>query len=380
MQIKNRNLFRVTRFILFKLPWLFRFFAKFRRFQNRLLIIKTDAIGDYILFRNYIEILRQSEKYKDYRIDLLGNVLWKDIALKYDAGFLDRTYFIRRDELYESPLQTLKLGWRLFKNNYQVVLQPSSTRLFMTDGLAGLAAAKQTIGFESDNEGILPRYKIKTDKFYSQRLILPPEVYFEFERSRFFFQSILNAPVSINATSIPFAKTKNEGIVIFPGAGVFKRGWEPDKFVALIHKIRQQTAQPIILAGGPGETQIGDYITAKLPAGAVHNLTGQTSLIDLIELIGNAVLVIANETSAIHIAAATQTKSVCILGGGHFERFAPYPANMKNGPVCIFSKLQCFYCNWNCKFQIAGNDPFPCISILDVENVLAECLELLAEN
>jgi ADP-heptose:LPS heptosyltransferase len=376
MQIKNRNLFRATRFILLKLPWVFRFFAKFRRGQNRVLIIKTDAIGDYILFRNFIEILRNSEKYKDCQIDLLGNVLWKDLALKYDASFLDKLYFIRHDELYESPLQTLKLGWRLFRNNYQVVLQPSSTRLFITDGLAGLTAAKQTIGFESDNEGILPRYKVKTDKFYTQRFSLPPGVYFEFERSRFFFQTVLNAPVSINTTSIPHTKNRNEGIVIFPGAGVFKRGWEADKFVNLISVIRQQSSQPITLAGGPGEVLIGNYITEKLPAG-VNNLIGKTSLIDLVELVGNAALVIANETSAIHIAAATQTNAVCILGGGHFERFAPYPANMKNRPVCVFSKLQCFYCNWNCKFEIAENEPFPCIAILDVENVLAECLKLL---
>ena len=168
--------------------------------------------------------------------------------------------------------------------------------------------------------------------------------------------------------------------MIFPGAGVFKRGWEPEKFVALISRLRQQTAQAIILTGGPGEIQIGDYITGKLPAGAVNNLIGKTSLINLVDLVGNAALVIANETSAIHLAAATQTKSVCILGGGHFERFAPYPTYMTHGPVCIFSKLQCFCCSWNCKFKIAENEPYPCISIVDIESVLAECLKLLAEN
>ena len=51
MDIQNRNLFRFTRFVLLKLPAFFRFLAKFRKTKKRLLLIKTDAIGDYILFR-----------------------------------------------------------------------------------------------------------------------------------------------------------------------------------------------------------------------------------------------------------------------------------------------------------------------------------------
>src|ERR1700761_7079681 len=119
MLIKNRNLFRISRFILLKLPLLFRFLAKFRSPQKRLLIIKTDAIGDYILFRNFLEVVRSSEAYKDYKIHLLGNVLWSDLALKYDSRFTDEFIFTKPNDLYESPLKLFKLGWRIFKNNYE---------------------------------------------------------------------------------------------------------------------------------------------------------------------------------------------------------------------------------------------------------------------
>jgi ADP-heptose:LPS heptosyltransferase len=377
MQIKNRNLFRITRLILLKLPGLFKLFSKFRAGKNRLLIIKTDAIGDYILFRNYLEILRQSATFKDHTITLLGNELWKDIALKYDSTFVDDFLFIKPDSLYEAPLQALKLGWRLFKNNYGIVLQPSSTRLFITDGLAGLTAAKQIIGFESDTEGIALKYKVYTDKFYTHKLILPQNIYFEFDRSRFFFESVLNCSISINQPSIPHDKTGKSGIVIFVGAGIFKRGWEAEKFLALIKLIRLHISQIIYLAGSPDEIPTGNYLTENLPANSINNLIGKTTLLQLIELVANAALVIANETSAVHIAAAAQTKAICILGGGHFGRFAPYPENYISKPLCIYEKMECYNCNWRCKFQTMENQPFPCISGVSIEKAWQATLKAL---
>ena len=377
MVIKNRNLFRITRFIIFRLSTLLQFFARFRTSQKRLLIIKTDAIGDYIVFRNFIEVIKRSEKFKDYQVHLLGNSLWRDMALKYDADYIDKFYFTKQYELYEAPLKLLKLGLQLFRNNYQTVLQPSSTRLLITDGLAALTTAKQIIGFESDTEGILAKYKEKTDKFYTARLILPKNIYFEFERSKFFFESVLNEKLTINSIFIPVEKKQSSGIVIFPGAGIFKRSWQKENFLALLKLIKQYTQQPVYLAGGPGDVAIGNYLEENMPPLSVNNLIGKTSLPQLTELIGNAALVIANETSAIHIAVATKTPSVCILGGGHFERFAPYPAYFDNRPVCIYQKMECYYCNWNCIYETAVTEPYPCINKVNLADVWQAILPLL---
>ena len=75
----------------------------------------------------------------------------------------------------------------------------------------------------------------------------------------------------------------------------------------LIKRIGQRTTQPIYLSGGLSEVKAGEYIEKNLPAGTITNQIGKTSLIELIELIGGASLVVANETSAIHIATSTGT-------------------------------------------------------------------------
>jgi ADP-heptose:LPS heptosyltransferase len=376
MHIKNRNLFRINRIILLKLPWLLRFFDILRKPSKRLLIIKTDAIGDYILFRNFIEVVKTSALYKDYHIDLLGNILWRDIAITYDTPFIDEFIFIKAGDLYDAPLKTLKLGWRLFRKNYQIVLQPTYARTLINDSLAALTGTKQIIGFEGDDNQIPERYKVKTDKFYMKRLMLPLNIYFEFERSKFFFETILNCPISLKAPFIKVNETTKSGIVIFPGAGVFKRGWEKEKFLALIQLILQHSSQPVYLVGGPTEVQTGNYLMKHLPQG-VSNLIGKTSLPQLIDIIGNSSLLIANETSAIHIAAATKTKSVCILGGGNFERFSPYPLNYDMQPVCVYEKMECYNCNWTCIFKTEEYQTFPCISNVSLANVWQAILPLL---
>jgi len=372
MDIKNRNLFRLTRFILLRMPALFKFLAKFRTAKKRLLIIKTDAIGDYILFRNFIEVVKTSERFKNHRVDLVGNTLWQEIALKYDSGFIGDFYFISADKLYEAPWQTLKLGWRLFRNNYQMVLQPAYARTFISDGIAGLTAAKEIVGFKSDTERISSKYKIKTDRFYTCLLELPPAKLFEFDRAKFFFEELLGQKLAIEKPKLGAGKTTKNGVLIFPGAGVLKRSWEPVKFLELIKLIIENTPKEIILAGGPDEIGIGELLMKDLPAGRVRNSIDRTSLVKLIDLVAGAELLISNETSAMHIASAVNTKAVCILGGGHFGRFAPYPNNIPNAPVCLFEKMDCFNCNWQCIYKTAQNEPFPCIAAISLDKVWAE--------
>ena len=56
---------------------------------NSILLIRLDHIGDYVLFRNYIELIKNSNKYKNYSITLLGNSVWKDFSEELDNKYID---------------------------------------------------------------------------------------------------------------------------------------------------------------------------------------------------------------------------------------------------------------------------------------------------
>jgi ADP-heptose:LPS heptosyltransferase len=380
MNISNRNLFRITRFILLKGPYFLKFLSIFRKKSKRILIIKTDAIGDYVLFNNFIEILGTSEEYKGYELDLLGNRLWAEIALQYNSKLVNEFFFINADELYEAPLKTLRLGFKLFSRNYRVVLQPAYSRTLINDGIAALTVAPQIIGFKSDNESIDAKYKQKTDRFYTQLILLPVECYFEYDRTKHFFEVFLVRPVPGNGPYLKSNGQRGGHIVIFTGSGVIKRNWEPEKFLELIQRIVDFTLQPIYLAGGPAEVSTAGFLLNNLPPGRVKDLTGKTSLPQLVEIIATAALVISNETSAIHIAAATHTPAICVLGGGHFGRFAPYPGYITHKPACVYNKMDCFNCNWNCIFETKPDEPYPCISLISVDEVWQKTKAALISN
>jgi len=369
----SRNKFRLTRFILLRFSWVLKFFAKFRQPRRRILIIKLDAIGDYILFRNYLQFLHESHRFQDYEIELLGNQIWKDIALKYDNQFVSKFHFINEKPLYQKPLDVLRIGWMLFKRNYEVVLQSTYSRTLVGNGLAGLAAAKETIAFNSLHE-LYPEYKKQADKLYSTLLTLPESAFHEYHRNENFFKQITTQKqVPFAMPSLPVINQKREVILIFPGSSVHKRNWEKNKFIEIIKRLLDTTNLPIIIAGGYSEIPISSYIFDQLPASErLKNETGKSTLPDLIELIANSKFIISNETSAIHIAAATRTPSVCILGGGHFERFTPYPESMEFKPVCVYQPMDCYNCDWKCKFNTSPEEPFPCISGVSIESVWME--------
>lgn len=366
---KNRNLFRLTRFILLKLPYLFRFFALFKTSRKRILLIKADAIGDYILFRNFIEIVKRSSKYSNYEIDLLGNEIWSDLATSYDGKYITKFFFTKANSLYYSPKAVFKLGLQLFNRNYEIVLNPNSTRTFITDGLAALSGSSNLIGFASDTEGIERKYKAKTDKFYKTLLVKPASVHFEFARTRYFFEQVLNQPISIQKQFIDTDHAKKSGITIFPGAGLKSRGWEAEKFARLIKKLEQNTNETIYLAGGNTEMQLCDDILRRSQSVSVVNISGKTNLNELIGLVANSAMVICNDSSAVHIAVAVDTPFVCIVGGGHFNRFVPYPADMVKNGSFIYEKMDCYYCNWNCIYKVENDESFACIAGIGIAKV-----------
>lgn len=380
MPIKNRNLFRLTRFILLKLPYILQVLAKFKKPAKKILIIKTDAIGDYILFRNFIEEVKKVAQFQDYQIDLIGNILWQDVALKYDKNFVFQFYFVNANDLYHQPLQVLKLAWKLFCQNYSLVLQPSYTRNFINDGLAALTAAKQIIGFEGDFEAITQKIKKKTDQFYTKKIVLPTSIYFEFDRTQFFFETVLKKQITLKGPSLPVESFTQNYVAFCLGAGNQKRSWEATKFLSLAQLILQQTNYNIYLLGSLDAASDTAFIGANLSSERVKNLSQKTTLSEFIQIIAQSALVICNETSAVHIASACGKKVVSVLGGGHFERFAPYPIYFINKPVFLFEKMPCYHCNWLCKFETAVDEPFPCISNVTLNQVWKEVKQLLNIN
>jgi ADP-heptose:LPS heptosyltransferase len=114
----------------------------------------------------------------------------------------------------------------------------------------------------------------------------------------------------------------------------------------------------------------------------LKNYCGNLSLPGLASTLAASKLVVANDTGAVHIAAAVGTPTVCVLGGGHPGRFLPYDVRMNGigrGPIVVTEPMECFGCDWYCKYRLEKNQPALCISGVTVANVWNKVRLLLAE-
>lgn len=100
-------------------------------------------------------------------------------------------------------------------------------------------------------------------------------------------------------------------IVLHPGASDPRRRWPAERF-ALVADALAGRGGTIAIAGGPGDREVAEAVCAAMRAPA-HNLAGRLSLPALVGLLDRAVLVVANDSGPLHLAAAIGTPTVGIF-------------------------------------------------------------------
>ncbi|MCS7232152.1 MAG: hypothetical protein RMJ67_08460, partial [Elusimicrobiota bacterium] len=155
---------------------------------NTLLLVRLDEIGDYVLFRNFIEMLKRSEKYKNYSVTLVGNMAWKDLSEKLDGKFIDKFIWIDKKKFAKNLLYRYKKLKEIRSNGYEVVIAPVYSRdFFYNDSIVRIVNAKEKIGNSGNLANMKKWQKILGDKYYTKLIPSRDEVMFEFYRNREFF-------------------------------------------------------------------------------------------------------------------------------------------------------------------------------------------------
>jgi heptosyltransferase I len=106
--------------------------------------------------------------------------------------------------------------------------------------------------------------------------------------------------------------------VLCPGANWLTKRWPATRFAELVEPLHQRFGLETIVAGGPGDRELGEQITGS------RNLCGQTTLMQLVALMERASLVITNDSGPMHIAAALRRPLVALFGPTNPVRTGPY--------------------------------------------------------
>lgn len=358
--------------------------------KKQLLIIRPDAIGDFIIFTGILPSIRELYPNQEWEITLLGSQEYKSLAEFIRLGVIsfepvfDSFISINRPIFGRNLIYRFKFQKFLQNFSYDTVLYPVYSRTSDGDQLVFITNANEKIGIDGNCLNITEQRKQKNNSNYTRLISVKSGWPSEVERNVSFVKELgidksvdgiprWKIPETIVDESMKLATShgiKPPFTIFCPGASAKYRIWPAQKIASVIDYIWNKYRIPALICGTQADKIISVEIQKNLKGAKVACLCGSTDLAQLSALISSAKLCVTMDSSPAHLAVAVNTPTVCVIGGGHYKRFFPY------GDPKLFraatEELDCFYCDWKCKF-----DTPLCVKDISVSTVTREIDELM---
>lgn len=350
--------------------------------QAGIALIRLDAIGDFIIWLDSAKEYRHL--YPNQKITLIANSAWADMAIQ--LPYWDEVWPISTRHLdVRHPLKRWQLLRRFRRGGFYTAIQPTFSRSVLHgDSVMRATGATYRIGSAGDLAIATAAGQKMSNRWYTQLLPANPSPMMELLRNAEFVSHLAGVPHQAALAQLPHLAKLPIALqptapyfIVFPGASWSGRQWSVAQFAGALSALQRRYGWKPVLCGARNEAALCQTIANAATVNCI-NLAGQTNLSELAEVIRGAQLLIGNETSAVHIAAAVGTPAVCILGGGHYGRFMPYPDTVPGiKPVAVAVPMPCYRCNWLCNQPHDPSDPVPCVSKISVASVLAAAQQAL---
>ncbi len=333
MQNKRYNLLsRIRDFII--LGFLLKiFFALNKRrpvIPKTLAIIKLDGIGDYILFRNFIKTIRESEKFKEYKITLCGNIIWRELAESFDKEYLDDFVWIDKVKFRSKLSYKLSALGKLLNRRFEMAIHPTYSRDMLADTIARSAGTNNLIGHKGDTLNLRPAQKKITDAYYTRLIDTGDKGVFEFLRNKKFMEMLLEKRLDVDRPQLDVSRVAFEPkpdepfAVLFPGASHKTKMWDTKNFAAIADHLHSKYNYAIVVCGSENERPLAELIMKRAQDAKII-IMNSSSLPKLGKILSRARIIITNDTGAMHMGVAVGTRVVCISSGISAGRYTPYP-------------------------------------------------------
>ena len=353
--------------------------------RPKVLVIRLDRIGDFLLWLPAARALRELYPSDQYELTLLAHPSWTDLATDQNIFDQVRALDVRRF-VWSFAYRFGQLGW-IRRAGFSAAIQARYSReLFVEDSLLRASGAANRIGFRRES-GVETRFQRPiSDCWYTTLLETGLSPVTELERNAQLVQA-LGLPAfqtttpELRVTASPPSLGGSLYYVLFPGASWDGKRWPQANFLEVARRLFRQTGWKGVICGGPGEESLGESMVAEAEV-PLESWIGRTSLAQSAALIAGAQILIGNDTSGIHLAASVGTPSVCVLGGGHYGRFLPYPpvGGERALPLPVIKSMDCFGCGWQCVYPVEPGQPMPCVRDVSVDAVWQSVCKALRER
>ncbi len=334
--------------------------------QN-ILIVQTAFIGDVILITPLIRAT--AELYPQAKIDVM--------VVSEAAILLKNNHFVQEVIVDEKRKNVLLSTWQLIKQikskQYDLAISPHSS--FRTHLILYLSKIPERIGFNRGSAKWMLKKRIEhpvgPHKIVKNLGLLKPLTDREFDLQTELFPSDKDKQKAEELLKALSGKTL---IAIAPGSIWQTKCWQLSSYITLCRKLLD-SGYGIILIGGESDKFLCEEIENAIPKdnAKLINLAGVSNLLESSAVIKKCSLMICNDSGAMHIANAMQTR-VFAFFGPTVQRFGYYP--YRQGDRVFEVELDCRPCGSH------GSKKCPqkhhnCMQKIEVEPVFAAVTAIL---
>ncbi len=240
--------------------------------------------------------------------------------------------------------------------------------LARSGAFAWLANGRRLVGLDEPREGargfydvIVPRASFLTHAVDWYLAVLPAlgvPVHWDFDW--------LPARPDVAATvRSKWPADRGPWLVLLPGARWPNKRWPAESFAALVQRLAADLpAWRFVILGNGEDRQAGETIARVAPERCL-DLTGRTSLPEMVEWIRLCQGVVSNDTGPMHVAAALRKPVVALFGPTEPRRTGPYGQI----DLVLRTPLPCVPCLHS---RCAWPRPMECLRAITPERVAAE--------
>jgi lipopolysaccharide heptosyltransferase I len=287
---------------------------------KRVLIIKPSAIGDVVHALPVLPRLRKL--WPDAKLTWL--ITPACAALVQNHPFIDEVILFQRKRWgrgWYNPAALWDLGGFLHdlrQRNFDLVIDLQG--LFRSAWVAGASGAPRRIGFANAREFAPLFYNELVDCSWEHDHAVdrylkiastlgcpngPVEFVFAVgDQDRKYIEGLIPAET-------PFA-------VLMPGANWATKRWPVERYAELAKVLKDRFGLESVTAGASADIKLAKTVNAKF------DVTGKTTLRQIVALLERAKLVIGNDTGPMHMAAAMGVPLVTPYGPTNPERTGPF--------------------------------------------------------
>lgn len=297
---------------------------------SRTLIIKPSSMGDIVQALPVLTALK--EAHPAARVSWLVARPFADLLEDHprldEVILFDRKRFSRIGRSAGITVDFLRLLADLRRRRFTTVIDLQG--LFRSGVLAAASGAPSRVGFSAARE--------MAPVFYTRGVSVPRGNIHAVDRYLMLAEAVgLPRPRATDHLPVPGASRQAarrrlaeaglpEGapyVAACADARWETKQWRPDRFAQVLDRVRTETGARAVLVGGPDAVAISTTVAAAMREPPI-DLTGQTTLKELVAVIAEARVLVTNDSGPMHVAAAVGTPVVAIFGPTNPERTGPY--------------------------------------------------------